>query len=546
MKPYAKGILAPAAETFTMFDYIIQNAHVIDGSGRPAREGNVAIASGKIAAIGKLEGDAERVIDATDLVLAPGFIDMHSHTDAGLFVEPRAESKITQGCTLEVCGNCGFSSAPCLDEPGIAELESWREKYDIKDHWSTMGEFLTALERRSIGINFLTLIGHGNIRAAAVGLADREATPHELSEMRRLVSESMEQGAFGISTGLIYAPGCFAPTSELIGITKAVRPYGGIYASHIRDEREGLVEAVEEAIAIGRGAGVPVQISHHKACGAVNWGKVKTTLEMISAAQSEGVDVTADQYPYAATSTALSVFMPHWAHDGGNKAMLQRIHDMRPQLLNHLNRSSEQGEFGNNGDWSSVLISSVRTENNRDCEGKSIEEIAAERGATPADTVLDLLTEEEAMVGMVQFAMCEDDIQAVMQNMDVMVGTDASARAITGEYATGKPHPRAFGTFTRILGHYVREQRIIPLEMAIRKMTALPAKKMGLKDRGKISIGAWADIVIFDADKVKDMATYGNPYQNSVGIEYVFVNGRLAVEHDALTGELAGIVLRKQ
>jgi len=529
-----------------MFDYIIRNALVMDGGGGPAFEADVAITNGKIAAVGVVEGEAERVIDGSDLVAAPGFIDMHSHTDSGLFTDPRAESKITQGVTLEVCGNCGFSSAPCLDEPGRAELDSWRKRCGIEDDWHTMGEFLSAYEKRQIGINIATLVGHCNLRAAVVGLEDREPTPDEIARMRQLAAESMEQGAFGISTGLIYAPGCFAKTPELIEITKGVAPYGGFYASHMRDERDGLVEAVDETIGIGRAAGVGVQISHHKACGSTNWGKVKTTLEMIAEARKEGTDVTADQYPYPATSTTLAIFLPHWAHDGGDKVMLQRIRDMRPKLLEHLNRSSKLGEFGNYGDWSSVLISSVKTDRNRNCEGKKLDEIAAERGASPADTVLDLLLEEDASVGMVQFAMCEEDIAMVMQGPNTMIGSDASARAISGERASGKPHPRAFGTFTRVLGHYVREQKVIPLEDAIRKMTSMAARKLGLKDRGLISVGNWADIVVFDADKVKDMATYGNPHQRSAGIEYVFVNGKLAVERGELTGELAGKVLRRR
>lgn len=527
-----------------MFDYIIRNAIIMDGSGEPGCEADVAVTNGKIAAVGVVEGDAGRVIDAAGLVLAPGFIDMHSHTDAGLFVDPRAESKITQGVTLEVCGNCGFSSAPCLDEPGRAELESWRKRYGIDGDWATMGEFLSALEKRPIAMNFLTLVGHCNLRAAVVGLADRGATPDEIESMRRLAAESMEQGAFGISTGLIYAPGCFANTSELVEITKGVRPYGGFYASHIRDERARLIQAVDEAIAVGRGAGVPVQIAHHKACGSTNWGKVNTTLEMISEARTEGIDVTADQYPYTACATSLSILLPAWTHDGGDKALLERVTNQRDKLLDHLNRASDSGEFGGHGDWSSVLISSVRSDKNRSCEGRNLAEIATERGKAPAETVLDLLEEEETHVSMVQFAMCEDDIKTVMRSAVSMVGSDASARAISGEHATGKPHPRAFGTFTRVLGMYVREQRVIPLETAVRKMTALAARKLGLKDRGAIRVGNWADIAIFDADKVKDMATYRNPHQQSVGIEYVFVNGRLAVEKGELTGELAGKVLR--
>lgn len=527
-----------------MFDYIIRNALVIDGSGQPAYEADVAIAASKIAEIGKIEGAAERVIDGRGLVVAPGFIDMHSHTDSGLFTNPNAESKITQGVTLELVGNCGFSSAPCLDEPGRAELDSWRRKYGIEDDWGTMGEWLDAFQKRPIALNLATLVGHCNIRASVVGLADREASPDEINRMRQLASDSMKEGAFGISTGLIYAPGCFADTNEVIEITKGVAAHGGFYATHMRDERDELEQAVEETLAIGRGAGVPVQISHHKACGGRNWGKVKATLEMIREARAEGMDVTADQYPYAATSTSLSVFLPHWAHDGGDKAMLERIRDLRPQLLEHLDTYAEHS-VGSHGDWNSVLISSVRTDANRYCEGMNLQELAERRGKTPAETVLDLLAEENASVGMVQFAMCEEDIELVMASDNVMAGSDASARTISGEHPTGKPHPRAFGTFTRILGHYVRDRKVVPLEKAISKMTLSGARKLGLTDRGSIRTGNWADVVVFNPDTVKDNATYKDPYQNSTGIEYVFVNGRLAVEHGELTGELPGKVLRK-
>lgn len=527
-----------------MFDYIIRNALLIDGTGKPGCEADVAILDGKIAAIGEVSGDAGRTIDGRGLVLAPGFIDMHSHTDSGLFTNPDAESKVTQGVTLEVSGNCGFSSAPCLDEPGRAELDNWRRKYDIEDDWSTMGEFLDAFEKRAFAVNIATLVGHCNIRASVVGLADREASPEEIAQMRQLAADSIKEGAFGISTGLIYAPGCFADTQEIIEITKGVAPYGGFYATHMRDERDHLEEAVEETLRIGREAGVAVQISHHKACGKRNWGTVKNTLEMMRLAREEGMDVTADQYPYAATSTSLSIFLPNWAHDGGDKAMLERIRDMRPQLLEHLNL--RQGEaIGGKGDWSNVLISSVRTDANRYCEGLNIEEIAGRRGTPPSDAVLDLLTEESGGVGMVQFAMCEEDIELVMADDYVMAGSDASARTISGDHPTGKPHPRAFGTMTRILGHYVRERKVNTLEKAIRKMTGDSARRLGITDRGTVRVGNWADVVVFNPNTVKDKATYRDPWQNSDGIEYVFVNGCLAVEQGELTGERAGRVIRK-
>jgi N-acyl-D-amino-acid deacylase len=529
-----------------MFDFLIKDVAVLDGLGGPAIQADVAIAGGRIAVIGDVDGEARRVIDGAGLVASPGFIDIHSHTDAGLLIDPTAQSKVTQGITLEVCGQCGFSSAPCLDEPGRADLDSWRERHGIEPDWRTMDEFLSVLEARDIGVNFITLVGHSNVRAAVVGLANREASPTELEEMRTLVAQAMEQGAFGLSSGLIYPPSCFAGTSELAALAEAAAPYGGIYASHIRSEREGIVDAVEEAIEVGKRGGVPVQIAHHKACGSHNWGKVNTTLAMIREAREAGYDVTVDQYPYTASATSLSIFLPKSAHDGGDEAMVRRIRENRAELLAHLKSSNEPGgSIASDGGWSSVVISSVRTDSNRRFEGMNLVRIAESRGASPEDTVLDLLVEENAAVSMVHFAQCEEDIKVVMQCEFAMIGTDASARSTSGELAKGKPHPRSFGSFPRVLGRYVREQNVIPLETAIRKMTSMPAAKLGLSDRGVLREGNWADVVVFDPETVADRATYEHPHQISTGIGYVFVNGVLTVEQGELTGALAGRVLRR-
>lgn len=529
-----------------MFDYIIRDAMVLDGSQSAAYRADVAIKDGKIAACGEVDGQAERVINGSGLMVAPGFIDMHSHTDSNLFVDPRAESKITQGVTLEVCGNCGASAAPVMDEPSRRWLKEWRERHDVAEDWTTMDEFLGALEGRKIGVNFLTLVGHGNLREAVVGLQDRPATTQELAEMRQLAADSVKAGAFGISTGLIYAPGCFADEAELTEVTKGIAPYGGVYASHIRGERSRLIGAVQEAISIGKNAGVAVQISHHKACGAANWGKVNTTLDMIRNAREEGMDVTADQYPYIASSTSLHTLLPDELHDGGREAMLERIKNQREELINYLDGQSANGLFGRTGAWDDILICGVRTDKNRYCEGLTLKEIAEKRGVSGSQATIDLLIEEDTSVSMVMFGMCEEDVETVMRSDFVMVGSDAGSRATTGELSKGKPHPRSFGTFTRVLGRYVRERQALGLERAIYKMTSLPAGKLGIKDRGSIKVGNWADLVLFDADKVIDMATYKTPHQNSAGINYVFINGRLSVEGGELTGELAGKVLRKK
>lgn len=530
-----------------MFDILIENALVMDGGGGPGYIADLGISDGKIAAIGRLDTPAARVMNASGLVASPGFVDIHSHTDSSLLIDPRAQSKITQGITLEVCGNCGFSPAPCVDEVGRAELQNWRDKHDIEDDWSSMDEFLSVLERRNTGINFLTLVGHANLRSAAVGLDDREASPEETEQMKRMAAQAMREGAFGVSSGLIYAPSSFGNTDELVNLAQAVAPYGGIYASHIRSERDEIVDAVKEAIEIGRRAGVPVQIAHHKACGSHNWGKVKTTLELVREARETGTDVSVDQYPYTASATTLAILLPDWVHDGGDKAALERIRDKREELIAYLAAANEVGGWiASDGGYSSVVVSSVRTDRNRGCEGKNIIEISQERGSSPEETVLDLLAEEGMSVSMVHFAQCEEDVLTVMRSPHAMIGTDASARSTTGKLARGKPHPRTFGTFPRVLGRYVREQQVISLETAIRKMTSMPAQKLRLIDRGMLAPGYWADVVVFDPDKIMDKATYSEPHQICEGIEYVFVNGCLAVEHGELTGELAGRVIRRK
>ena len=524
-----------------MFDFLIKNASIIDGSGGAAVHGNVAVKDGRIAAAGDVDGDAERVIDAHGQVVAPGFIDIHSHTDAGLLIDPRAQSKITQGITLELCGQCGFSSGPCLDEAGRAEVESWRRRHSVEDDWESLDDFLRVLESREIGVNFATLVGHSNLRAAAVGLGKREASPDEIAKMKSLAAEAMRQGAFGLSTGLQYPPSSFGSTDEIAQIASAVAPYGGIYASHTRNERDRIAEADSEAMEIGRRGGVAVQISHQKGYGEGRSGKTEAVLAMIEDARRTGLDVTVDHYPYTASSTGLGIFLPEWAHDGGDEALLERIKTRRAELVDHLRKLSAKGRPV----WESVRVSGVRTDENRKYEGMNLVEVGRARGTSPEEAALDLLSEESGAVSIVHFSQWEGDVVAIMRCEFAMFGTDASARSTTGELAKGKPHPRAFGTFPRILGRYVREQKVIPLETAIRKMTSMAAGKLGLADRGTVRPGNWADLVVFDPETVIDTATYENPHQISRGIACVFVNGRLAVEGGELTGVLAGRVLRK-
>lgn len=522
-------------------DYLIRNCYIIDGTGAPAVPGSVAVQDGRIVATGNVDASAEVVIDARGQVICPGFIDMHSHTDAGLLVDPRAESKITQGITLEVCGQCGYSAAPVIDEASRKDLDEWCKRYGLAERWSSLDEFLSILGSRRIAVNFLTFVGHSNLRAAAVGFEDREARPEEIAQMKSLAVEALRQGAFGLSTGLQYPPSSFANTEELVQLAKAIAPFGGVYASHTRNERDLLAESDMEAIEIGRRGGVAVQISHHKGYGEGRLDKTLAALDLIREARESGVDVTVDVYPYTASSTGLTIFLPRWAHDGGDAALLERLKTRRAELLESLRALTDNGRPR----WDAVLVSSVKNEANRHYEGRTIAEIAALRNRSPEDTVLDLLIEEDGSVPIIHFGQSEEDVIAVMQSPFAMFGTDASARSTSGPLARGKPHPRAFGTFPRILGHYVREKKILPLEVAIHKMTLMPARKLGLTNRGAIKENYWADLVVFDPDTVIDTATYMSPHQICRGINYVFVNGQLAVEQGALTGVLAGRVIRK-
>ena len=525
-----------------MFDAIIRGAQVLDGSGSGFFAADIAIKDGRIAAIGEVDAQAARVFDARGLVVAPGFIDMHSHSDMALFIDPRSESKLTQGITTEICGNCGFSAAPCLDAAGRSELESWRRAHDVEANWRSLAEVLSALDEREIGVNYATLVGHSNLRAAVVGLNDREASPAEIDRMKALAAGAMTEGAYGLSTGLIYPPSCYAGTSELIALAAAIEPYGGVYVTHIRDEHDGIVEAVEEAIRVGRESGAGVHISHHKACGRTNWGRIRATLSLIQESRRAGMDLTVDQYPYTAGCTSLGVVIPAWAHDGGPEALIGRVRDQRRALLAHLQDIAEpDGWLANDGGWKSVIVSGVRTDRNRNCEGKSIQQLADERGREPGEVVLDLLAQERLSVSVITFAQCEDDIEAVMRSDIAMFGTDSSAR---GTLDKGKPHPRAFGTYPRVLGRYVRERNVVGLAEAVRKMTSAPARKLGITDRGLVKEGFWADIVVFDPASVADTATYEHPHGISKGIRYVFVNGVLACEDGQLTNALAGRVLR--
>jgi N-acyl-D-amino-acid deacylase len=525
-----------------MVDLIIENARIADGSSRPVFWGNVTVLNGRIIEVGQIiDNQASKRLDAEGQVLAPGFIDIHSHSDTTLLVNPQAESKICQGVTTEIIGNCGNSLAP-IAASGVYTMEKHLAGYEVPLTWRRASEYLDTLASRKPALNVGMLAGHGIIRRSVLGGDNRQPDTEELGKMAELLEGALEDGAFGLSTGLIYPPGFYAETDELIALAKRLRPYGGFYASHVRGEGSTLVEGVREAIQIGRASHVPVHISHHKAVGRQNWGKVKVTLALIDAARSEGLDVTADMYPYDATNTVLQTFLPRWVHEGGLDRLLERIsnQEQRQQILPSLGGPPERPTA-----WENVVIAKVGLGTDMAWDGKSLASIAEEMGCSVPETVLEIIRKSRGTASVIIFSMCEEDICQVIQHPTVMIGSDGSALTFDGKLATGKPHPRNYGTFPRVISEYVRGKHTISLENAINKMTWLPAKRLGIFQRGLIAPGFYADLVLFDPDKIKDQATYQFPQQKSAGITTVMVNGESVVENGIITGNRPGMVLRR-
>jgi N-acyl-D-amino-acid deacylase len=527
-----------------MLDLKIDGATVVDGTGRPGSRTDVGVRDETIAAVGDLSREpAGRTLNASGRVLAPGFIDMHSHSDWRLWGNRRAESKIRQGVTTEVVGNCGFSPAPTSAEY-LDELRAFAlfVPTGMDFSWRSVGEYLKAFDREGTALNVVQLVGHGTLRVAAMGFARRAPTAAELKTMQRLMTDAMNDGAWGLSTGLIYAPGSFATTDEIVTIARSAARYRGFYASHIRGEGATLLDAIREAIQVGREAQIPVQISHVKAAGRPHWGKVADALALIDAARAEGLDVMGDAYPYTASSTSLRTALPDWALEGGVSAMLERLKsaEMRERIRTDMQRPGGHSIMDRMG-WENVMI--AWCPKRKDAEGKRVSQIAAARNLEPIDAVFELLRDAEGVASMILFQLDEADFRRVITHPAIMVGSDGSALATSGEMSVGKPHPRSYGTFPRVLGHYARDERLMSLPDAVHKMTGLPARRLGLRDRGEIRPGARADLVVFDPRRVADQATYEDPHRYPAGIEQVLVNGRFVIKDGAHTGSLPGRVL---
>ena len=522
-------------------DLLLKNSRVLDGNGNPWYKADVGIKGGKIKLIDRMPGDnrgAEKTIDLEGKTLAPGFIDIHTHSDCNFLADSQAASKLRQGVTTELAGNCGVSAVPFSKEMGFSE-RIYEAIGEID--WKNFSEFFSRHEENGLPINLASLVGHGSLRAEVMGFEDREPSSKELDQMKDLLAQYMEEGVFGMSTGLYYAPGSYAKTEEVIELAKIVSEHGGIYASHIRNEGDRLLESVKEAIKIGEEADLPVEISHHKAVGKENWGKVKESLKIIREARKRGVEVTCDQYPYNASSTSLSSLLPRWALQGGREEWLKKLQDPdeREKIKKELGSTNEEKI-----DWSTVVIVDFLEGKGEELLGKSIQEIAEERNTEVLQTTIDLLIESEGQASQIHFGIAKEDIKTVMAEPFVMIGSDGSSLKTEGPLGQGKPHPRNYGTFPRVLRKYVREENTLSLEDAIRKMTSFPAQKMGLKNKGQIKEGMDADLVAFSPEEITDVATFEEPHQYSEGIYHVIVNGKLAIENKESKEYGAGKVLK--
>lgn len=520
-----------------MYDLLFTGAKVVDGTGNPWFWADVAIQGDKVVAVGKVEGRARREVEAAGRLLTPGFIDAHSHSDASLLVDPAAESKVRQGVTTEVIGNCGFSLAP-LTEVARHLIAREVQELEVELGWSSLGGYLAALRRSGTAVNVVPLVGQGTVRRCVLGEEDRKPTSEELAEMIGLVEQALAEGAHGLSTGLVYPPGCFTETEELIALCRPLREAGGVYTSHIRDEGDGLVEAVTEAIEVGVKAGVPVHLSHHKAAGPSNWGRVEVTLRMLEEARSKGQDVTCDVYPYTAASTGLSALLPHWVLAGGEQEMVWRLSSLA--VAEKIGQEVAE-EVSKRGGWGRIVLAHLRPPDHA-LVGLTVEEAARSRGLAEWELVRELLMRQGKEAEMVRFLMCEEDVAAVLRSPYSMIGSDAMARSPRGVLGRGKPHPRSYGAFPRVLGRYVRAG-VLTLPEAVRKMTSFPAARFGLQGRGLIAAGFFADLVLVDPDRLEDCADYQEPHRFPQGVDWVVVNGVPVVEEGVQQEVLPGRVL---
>lgn len=543
------GIFFFSSPVVQPLDIVITNGHILDGTGSPWYSGDVGIRDGKIAAIGNLaDAPRQRTIDAHGQVIAPGFIDMLGQSELTILVDPRLPSKIYQGITTEITGE-GGSAAP-LNNAIIQADQATYQHLKITPDWRTLREYFARLEKQGIGINLASYVGATQVRRMVLGDANISPTPEQLEQMKASVRDAMRDGAAGVSSSLEYAPAPFAKTEELIALASEASKLGGIYATHMRNESDSVLRAIDEAVRIGREARIPVEIWHLKVAGKKNWGRMPEVVAKISAAREQGMDITADTYAYPAWFNSLSAFIPPWAHDGGGAKLIERLQDpaTRVRIRKEMLTASEEWD----NEWQeipgpeAVLIGVVQNPKLVSLQGKRLSDVAKLWGKDPMDALFDLLIEDKAFTEVAVFGMSEPDVTLALQQPWVSVNNDSSGASPEGILGQEHPHPRAYGTFPRILRKYVREEKKLSLEDAIRKFTSLAAQRMRLTDRGVLKQGMWADIVVFDPATIRDLATFENPNQLSQGMSYVLVNGQLVIDQGKMTGALPGRVLRGQ
>ncbi len=537
-----------------MCDLFIKNGNVIDGSGSPAYISDIAIKNGKIERIGtSLDINCAKVIDASNQIVCPGFIDIHSHTDATILINPKAESKIRQGITTEIVGNCGMSAAP-VTTAFLSEVKDhltvnsdYGKADEIGKFWITFGEYINFLKELPLGINIMPMVGFGTLRSAVMGLKSGPPTRDEMRAMEDLLEKSLEEGAAGMSTGLEYIPDSLSHVDELMQLCHVIKRQNKLYASHIRGESHNLFPAIEEAIRSGEESGCQVEISHLKLGGKFNWGKTDQLFDRLERAISRGVRLSWDQYPYIAWGTGLVSYIPRWVIQDGHQKMIEYLRDnsTRKKIRLEINKAIKMGIHAyNTAPWENVQVAMVKSPEYKSIEGKRIAEISKELNIDPFDFVFDLLIKERGLVKTLVFCMDEEDIKTIMKHPHTIIGSDGRAVATYGELNKGSTHPRYYGAFPRVLGKYVREKKVLSLETAINKMTSMPAKIMRLDNRGILAPNKVADITIFDPKTVCDVATFENPHQYSKGIEKVIISGEVIIDQGNHTNKMVGQIIK--
>jgi N-acyl-D-amino-acid deacylase len=534
-------------------DLLIKNGLIFDGTGAEPFRADLGIAGERIATISPISEknlNPDRIINLDGLSVAPGFIDVHAHSEFALLADSRAEGKISQGITTEINGNCGLSASPLLGEALIRREDDLKD-IDIQERWMNFQEYFDLLNRRKPALNCASLVGHGNLRASIMGYDDREPTEHEMNHMKSLLDKALKEGALGLSSGLIYPPGIYSNTEELIELCRVLRksrhPQNaltkkyGIFTSHMRSEGNRLIESIEEIIQIGKDADIPVHISHIKTSGKDNWHKIHEAISVIEDAQNAGIHVTCDRYPYTAASTDLDTILPSWVYAGGSEEVVSKLRDAKvsQKIKKEIFSRHPDSEY-----WENIRIATVVSPENQWMVGKSIAEIACAQRSESLDVAIKILIEEKMRVTAIFSFMSEDNLRKFLSLPYVVIGTDSTARSSDGPTFQGKPHPRGFGSFPRFLGKYVRDESLMSMSAAIRKITMVPSKIFHISQRGILKEGAYADIVIFDADTIIDRATYEEPFNKSKGIHFVIVNGKIVYQDGSLTNERPGKILQ--